>query len=214
MKKDISGYIDWLKRRKAVRNRNIALFIILSFIISGNTFWMLRGVGTALTDDEITAKETEITEVQGDETPAPGSENNGADNEDNVTAPGDDASEPGAEKPSDEEKDEEKKEPKEESEEESEEPNKEPEKTKEETEEPKKESGEQTPEDSQETVSFTAKTSSGIIVNAKAPAGTFPEGTTMTAEDVEDEFEINNPDLIDEAKEIKGMIAVDIVFYF
>ena len=34
----------------------------------------------------------------------------------------------------------------------------------------------------------------------------------MTAEDVEDEFEINNPDLIDEAKEIKGMIAVDIVF--
>ena len=60
---------------------------------------------------------------------------------------------------------------------------------------------------------FDAETSSGIKVHVTAPEGAFPEGTVMSASDVNDKSVIAKAEgAVDEDKEVKGSIAVDITF--
>lgn len=60
---------------------------------------------------------------------------------------------------------------------------------------------------------FDAETSSGIKVHVTAPEGAFPEGTVMSASDVDDKSVIAKAEgAVDEDKEVKGSIAVDITF--
>ena len=64
---------------------------------------------------------------------------------------------------------------------------------------------------------FEAKTASGISVCAKAPEGAFPDGVTMTAEDVNDKDIISRAEeaagkKLGDKEEVKGTIAVDITF--
>ncbi|MBP5261526.1 MAG: LPXTG cell wall anchor domain-containing protein [Clostridiales bacterium] len=53
MKKDIEGYILWLNKIKAGKRRAMSLVLAMSIAVSGNVFWLMRGVGTALTDDPV-----------------------------------------------------------------------------------------------------------------------------------------------------------------
>ena len=50
-KKSIEGYINWLNRRHQARKRSAALFLAVSFVLSGNVFWTLRNTGVALADE-------------------------------------------------------------------------------------------------------------------------------------------------------------------
>lgn len=64
---------------------------------------------------------------------------------------------------------------------------------------------------------FEATTSSGIAVRAQALAGTFTDGVTMTAEDVNDKEIISQAEEaagknLGDKEEVKGTIAVDITF--
>lgn len=53
MKKNIEGYIRWLNDRRAAKKRALSLLLAMSVAVSGNVFWMMHGIGTALTDDAI-----------------------------------------------------------------------------------------------------------------------------------------------------------------
>lgn len=80
------------------------------------------------------------------------------------------------------------------------------------TEEPAK-TTETTTEEKVSILEFNAETESGICVKATAPAGAFPEGVTMTVADVNDENIIAKAEgAVEENKEVKGSIAVDITF--
>ena len=57
MKKDIEGYIRWLNKIRAGKRRALALVLAMSLTVSGNVFWFMRNIGTALTDDPICGME-------------------------------------------------------------------------------------------------------------------------------------------------------------
>ena len=50
MKKSIERYIERIRQAKAARRKAVAVVLALSFAVSGNVFWFLRGIGTAMTD--------------------------------------------------------------------------------------------------------------------------------------------------------------------
>ena len=51
MNKRVENYILWLNRFKAGRKRAMSLVLAMSVVVSGNVFWFMRGVGTALADE-------------------------------------------------------------------------------------------------------------------------------------------------------------------
>ena len=51
MNKRVENYILWLNRLRAARRRTTALVLALSLVVSGNVFWLMKGVGTALEDE-------------------------------------------------------------------------------------------------------------------------------------------------------------------
>lgn len=75
--------------------------------------------------------------------------------------------------------------------------------------------GEDAPEDPVKTnLEFESVTGSGITVNATAPYGAFPEGTTMNVSDIANsKVKELAEQTVGEGKEIKGMVAVDISFF-
>ena len=50
MKKNIERYIEHIKIAKAARRRAVCATLALSIAVSGNVFWLLHGIGTAMTD--------------------------------------------------------------------------------------------------------------------------------------------------------------------
>ena len=78
------------------------------------------------------------------------------------------------------------------------------------TEIPEEEDPDIIPED---LIEYVAETESGLIVTVKAPVGAFPEGTVMSASDVDDEAIINQAaETLDEDVELQDAFAVDINF--
>ena len=53
LNKRIENYILWLNRLKAVKRRTTALVLALSLVVSGNVFWLMKSVGTALTEEPL-----------------------------------------------------------------------------------------------------------------------------------------------------------------
>ena len=51
LNKRVENYILWLNRLRAARRRTTALVLALSLVVSGNVFWLMKGVGTALEDE-------------------------------------------------------------------------------------------------------------------------------------------------------------------
>ena len=57
MNRRIERYIAGIKQAKAFRRKAAAVMLMLSFTVSGNVFWLLHGIGTALTGDLICGTE-------------------------------------------------------------------------------------------------------------------------------------------------------------
>ena len=50
MNRRIEGYIRWLNSMREYRRKSAAFLMACSLVVTGNVFWFMRGIGTAMTD--------------------------------------------------------------------------------------------------------------------------------------------------------------------
>ena len=56
----VEGYIEYLRMIRQGKRRLMSLILVLSIGISGNVFWLMKGIGTALTDDPVCGLEEHV----------------------------------------------------------------------------------------------------------------------------------------------------------